>query len=611
MRSQPVPASQNGARHQQHIDELCAAAIRALSGQRDIHYRGRRLYRGRTRLAMRAPHLHPRPGADDLGSFRGAADAAACRLLWSDPGLHERLCPSDPVARLVFDQLEQYRTESLISPEMSGLASNLAHRHREWSLAFHRSGLTETETGLLLYALSQVCRARLTGEPMLTETEGLIEDVRFALAPLIGADLAGLVRHRGNQETYALHALGIARTVSAMISERDADLVQDAHAGKARSGPQVFTLWEDSDEDLPAQAQEQAPTTGPGDTPSAAGAVTGYHVFTTAYDRVQAASAGIRPELLSAYRRELDELVAKQPLDPGRVAHELQVLCTGTVGAGWEGGHEEGYVDGRVLARLVSNPGERNIFRYERRERVPSMDVTLLVDCSGSMKQHLEVVAVLVDVLARALDLIGVDCEVLGFTTGAWAGGRALQDWLRAGRPAQPGRLNEVLHLVFEEAGTSWRTARRSLAAILHQDLFREGVDGEAVQWAATRAATRAAGRAAARGTAAGASGGSAGTILLVVSDGSPMDGATAAANGEHTIDDHLRDVVASLEEEGEVLVMGLGVGMDLSPYYRHSIVLDLSHGVRHSTFAEIAQVLGRAVSRGSGTHRRRSGCAR
>ena len=573
----PVVAPAGHAlRRQQRVDELCAAAIRAVSGIPDISYRGRQLYRGRTRLAVRAPHLHPDPRCDDLGSFRGAADGVACRLLWSDLGLHERLCPTDPVARLLFDQLEQYRAESLADPAMRGLLANLRHRHRAWSAAFHRSGLTETEAGLLLYTVAQMCRARLTGDPMPPETESLVEDARFALAPLIGPDIAGLVRHRRDQLRYARHALAIARSVAAMLPERHDGLSRAAPATRPQAAWPVFSLWDDADDDQLAQGQAAAPSQRRGDI----GTVGGYHVFTTAYDRVQAATTGIRPELLDAYRQELDRLEAQRGLDPGRVARQLQILCTGTVRAGWDSGLEEGHVDGRMLARLVSTPGERRVFRSERRERIPSLAVTFLVDCSGSMKQHVEAVAVLVDVLARALDRIGVDCEVLGFTTGAWGGGRALRDWVRAGRPAHPGRLNEVRHLVFEEAGTSWRTARRSLAAMLHQDLYREGVDGEAVQWAAGRATAR----------------GASGTILVVVSDGSPMDGATAAANGDRTIDDHLRDVVARLDDEGRVLVLGLGVGMDLSPYYRRCAMLDLSRGVRHATVDDVVDLLSRSL---------------
>ena len=158
--------AQAHARHQQQVEELCAAAIRALCGETDLHFRGRRLHRGRRALPLFAPHLHPSLETDDFGSFRGAADGMALRLMHSDPELHRRLCPSEPVERLVFDLLEQIRVEARVPAGMPGMVHNLRHCFEAWSLAFHHSGLTESARGILLYTVAQVCRARVTGEPV-------------------------------------------------------------------------------------------------------------------------------------------------------------------------------------------------------------------------------------------------------------------------------------------------------------------------------------------------------------------------------------------------------------------------------------------------------------
>jgi cobaltochelatase CobT len=208
--------------------------------------------------------------------------------------------------------------------------------------------------------------------------------------------------------------------------------------------------------------------------------------------------------------------------------------------------------------------------------------VSFLVDCSGSMKEHAGTLAVLLDVFARAFEMAGVPIEVLGFTTGAWNGGRALRAWKQAGRPAHPGRLNERLHLVFKAFDTPWRRARPALAALLKEDLFREGVDGEAVDWASLRLGTRDERR----------------KVLLVVSDGSPMDTATALANDAHYLDQHLRDVVACLEDSGAIEIIGLGVGLDLSPFYSRSHVLDLGGAIGRAMFGEVVELL-------AGRHRR------
>jgi cobaltochelatase CobT len=195
------------------------------------------------------------------------------------------------------------------------------------------------------------------------------------------------------------------------------------------------------------------------------------------------------------------------------------------------------------------------------------------------MKQHVESLAVLIDVFVRALEQAGVSTEVLGFTTGAWNGGRALRDWRRAGQPAQPGRLNEVCHMVFKDADTPWRSARRAVAALLKPDLFREGIDGEAVDWACSRLEGRTERR----------------KLLIVVSDGSPMDCATNLANDEHYLGQHLRDVVARREREGTVEILGVGVGLDLGPYYRRNRAIDLAAGPGHGVLRElVALVAGR-----------------
>jgi cobaltochelatase CobT len=194
------------------------------------------------------------------------------------------------------------------------------------------------------------------------------------------------------------------------------------------------------------------------------------------------------------------------------------------------------------------------------------------------MKEHIDAVAVLVDTLARALEQAGVASEILGFSTAAWSGGRAQRDWVRAGRPAGPGRLNEVAHLVFKSADTPWRRGRHGIAAMLKSDVFREGIDGEAVDWACRRLATRIEAR----------------KLLLVVSDGSPMDSATALANDPHYLDRHLLAVVQQHEQQGLVEVFAVGVGLDLSPYYRRSHALDLGGAIGNAMFREVIGLLAR-----------------
>jgi cobaltochelatase CobT len=564
------------ARHQERIEELCAAAIRALSGERDLHFRGRRLHRGRRALPLYAPHLNPSLDGDDFGSFRGAADGFGLRLAHSDAKLHARLCPADPVERMVFELLEQFRCEARVEQSMPGARRNLRHRFEAWSLAFHHGGGTDSARGLLLYTLAQMCRARVTGEPVVEETEDLLEATRAGIGPLIGSALAGLKRERADQAAYAPHALAIARTIAAMLRSADDESTPDAD-DLDEDAWAAFALLLDSGEEI----DDGVATAVSGRSLVLDGADGGYRVFTTAYDREVAAASLVRTEVLKANRERLDKRIAGLGVNIAHLARDLKALLAVPARDGWDGGQEEGHIDGRRLAQLVASPTERRLFRTEREEPRADCLVTVLIDCSGSMKEHIESLAVLVDVLVRALEQAGVASEVLGFTTNAWNGGRAQRDWVRAGRPVHPGRLNETCHLVLKDAATSWRRARAAVGALLKADLFREGIDGEAVAWALRRAAARDEQR----------------RLLLVVSDGSPMDSATNLANDAHYLDHHLKDVVALHEARGAE-IYGVGVGLDLSPYYSRSHVLDLSGSVGTVVFRELIAMIARGARR-------------
>ena len=523
---------------------------------------------------MFAPHLSPSLEDDDFGSFRGAADGLALRLLHSDAALHRSLAPDDALARLLFGQLEQFRVESLAREDMPGLARNLRHRHVQWSLAFHHSGLTETAQGLLLYTVAQVCRSRVSAQPVVEATEDLIEATRMAIVPQLGNDLAGLRRQRHDQAAYAVHALAIARVVAGMVLDAQAANAKVGN-GEAEDKRSRFTLWLDID----GSDGDGIATAASGDSTVLDAASGDYRIFTTAYDREIRPAAGVRAALLDELRERLDRRIVGQGVNVARLARELKALLAQPVRDGWDGAQEQGRIDGRRLAQLVVSPTERRLFRIEREEPAADCVVSFLVDCSGSMKQHIESVALMVDVFVRALEQAGVASEVLGFTTGAWNGGRALRDWRRAGQPQHPGRLNEACHMVFKDADTPWRRARRAIAALLKADLFREGIDGEAVDWACTRLDGRTERR----------------RLLVVLSDGCPMDSATNLANDAHYLDDHLREVVARREQGGAVEIYGVGVGLDLSPYYRSSQALDLSASVSNEAIREIvAMIAGR-----------------
>ncbi|MBB3189958.1 cobaltochelatase CobT-related protein [Halomonas cerina] len=572
-------SAQQQARRQQRIEELCAASLRAMTGEAGLHYRGRRLYQGETRLPTHAPHLRIDPAQDDFADCRAAADGMALRLLHSDATLHRDRCPEDPIEHLVFELLEQLRVETRAPNDMPGMASNLLRRFERWSRDFYRSGLTEGSIGLLLYTVAQMCWSRLQARPVLEETEDYIEGTRASLVRELGTALYGLRRQRHDQAAYAEHALAIARIVATRVRAERAQAGDDEE-DPAEAASDAFALLldlEDGDGDEDGVA---AATTGHSKTFE--DAAQAYRVFTTRFDREVAAGSLVRRALLRENRERLDQATTEQGINLPRLARRLGSVLWEPRTDGRSFGEEEGHIDGRRLAQLVSSPTERRLFYRDQVKLGTDCAVSLLIDCSGSMKHHIVPVTMMAESLIRALEMIGASTELLGFTTGAWNGGRAYQAWMRGGRPRGPGRLNEVCHLVFKDAERSWRRARTDIAALLKPDLFREGIDGEAVDWACERLLARPETR----------------RLLIVISDGCPADSATNLANDTYYLDNHLKEVVARRTREGQVEVLGLGVGLDLSPFYRRCLATDMAQALDTHLFDEIVELIG-------GRHRR------
>lgn len=557
------------------IEQVCEAAMRALARRADLRWRGTTLHQGRQRLPAFPVHVQTGLEQGDRPGLRGAADGMAVRLRGSDADLHRRLAPSAGIALTLFDLLEQFRVESLVDDALPGVRRNLAQRFHDWSQDYHRTGLNETLRGLLLFTVAQSCRARVLGEPVDEAFEDLMESMRARLSARVGPDLAALRRARHDQARYAGHALSVIAGVEALLAALHDGRADDAPASaratrfdEARRAVGFTVIGEAGD-----AATGDAPTDG---RPPALAPAAPYRIFTTAHDQVRHPAGRLRGELLREYRERLDPTVRAIGVEPARLARELiaALAVARDDDRAWD--QEDGRVDGRRLARLITSPGERRLFQREQTTARPEVVVGLLFDCSGSMRRHAAALASIADLFSHALDLAEVPHEVLGFSTAAWNGGRALADWRRAGRPAQPGRLNEIAHLVFKDADTPWRRARLAIASLLHEASYREGVDGEAVAWAAARLARHREAR----------------RLLLVFSDGCPMDAATRQANPPGYLENHLIEVIDDLADAGAVAVGGVGVGLALGELYRDRIDVDLDGGARRPAIGSIVSLL-------------------
>ncbi len=545
------------------IERHCAAAIRALAGHPDAEFRRELLFEGDQGVTLLSPHLAVDVSRASLARCRGVADAMALRLVHTDLSLHQSMMPAGDVAAMVFDTLEQLRAESLAPRGYRGMVRNLDEAFNEWCRESRGSGLTENEVGLLIYTITQIVRSRLNGTQQDEEVEGLIESTRFRLGPLIGNELAALRSLRHDQGAYAEKALVISEVAAEIARSLDGEAMDQRTA----QNTQRLMLPRQHNAD---ERYVEAGTAGSGSVEEGSGE-NDYLVFSREFDR-EVSGRDVVP-LESRRRRlreELDRLVQAQAVSIPRLAQRLKLLFSVPEQSGWNFGEEDGYLDGRRLSQIVSNPAYSRIFRQRRLSPRAETVVSFLIDNSGSMKrQRYEAVAVLVDIYSRALDLAGVPNEILGFTTGGWTGGRVMDAWRKAGSPENPGRLNERLHVVYKDAATSWRRARDGIAALLSTHHFREGLDGEALEWAAGRLQSVNADR----------------RCLVMISDGAPMDSATNHHNPEGYLEDHLIHVVDRLERGGAIELRGIGIDLDLDEFYRESVALDLTGTLGNQEF--------------------------
>lgn len=534
----------------ERAEEATGAVARAVAFDGRLRFRGHLLYLGSRIAPARAPHVRPQLDTQQVTDLRGAADAIALRIRHSRSDVYQQFRPSGPLEELIYEMLEQFRVEALAPEAARGIKANLARRFGAWSDACLAEGLLENDVGLLLFTAAHVCRSRILAEPIGERVNDHTESTRFGIYEVMGQHLRALRPAIGDQVIFAPHAAAIARDIGALAEMSSED------GGRSAAPSTVLAML--SLPELEASEGDHG-RTGGSDTSPRLGENAEYAIFTTVYDRTFDVREAVRERELQAARAELDALQAQHQPISGYLRRSALRAFSEPEDTAWESEQEEGFLDPRLLVGLATGRGDGRLYRKPAPSIRQHGAVSILIDCSGSMKAVISELAALVDMLVRALDGADVSTEVLGYTTGAWNGGRPYRDWLAARRPAHPGRLNEANTIVFKDAATSWRRSRRQLAGLLWTPMFREGLDGEALEWAYGRLRQVQAPR----------------RHLLLVSDGSPMDGATTLANGESYLDRHLVEVAEAIEAQGQVQLAGLGIGHDMSAYLGRSRIID------------------------------------
>jgi cobaltochelatase CobT len=543
----------------------------------------------KARLPEPPRKLSPR----DTAIVRGHADAMALRLACHDNEVHRRLVPQGSAARSVFDAVEQARVEAIGARRMEGVASNLSAMLDD---RYHRSNLgdvTDRSDAPIDEAVAMIVRERLTGSAPPKDARKVVDLWRSWIEERAGGDLDQLSRSIENQRDFGrlvhklLASLDMADESSSDSDEseddgndrpEDSDSEQNGEGEQDHAGEPIQMEKAESEQSMDESASEAADAPAgefPDDTegadaedsaegqrpPLGSNEARGpdYKAFTTRFDEVIHAEDLCEPEELDRLRSYLDKQLQNLSSIVARLANRLQRRLMAQQNRSWEFDLEEGMLDPARLSRVITDPQQPLSFKRERDMDFRDTVVTLLLDNSGSMRgRPITVAATCADILARTLERCGVKVEILGFTTRAWKGGQSREAWLQAGKPAAPGRLNDLRHIIYKSADAPWRRARKNLGLMMREGLLKENIDGEALDWAHKRLLGRSEQR----------------RILMMISDGAPVDDSTLSVNPGNYLERHLRGIIEDIETRSPIELIAIGIGHDVTRYYRRAVTI-------------------------------------
>ncbi|MES2269421.1 MAG: cobaltochelatase subunit CobT [Pseudomonadota bacterium] len=534
--------------------------------------------------------------ADQVALARGFADANALRLRHHNPKLHAASAPGDAVARAVYDAVEQARIEAIGSRQMAGVRANLneALTMRLKSDPIVRAkGRDEVP---LSTAVALMVRERLTGQVAPRSTEAGLDFVRNWIEDKAGPDLDALGLALDDQQSFQKLTTALLEHLELIESDAPPDSSDDDAQDEGEDQEQDQEDGDEGEEDAgDSDAQTEARSDEKGgesedgepdysdelESDSESGADDmgeegmmpvrpnrpmsdlppgfDYKTYTTRHDETCGAEDLCDEDELIRLRGFLDQQLTSLQGAVTKLANRLQRRLMAQQSRSWDFDQEEGMLDAARLARIVIDPTHSLSYKIERDTEFRDTVVTLLIDNSGSMRgRPISIAAISADIMARTLERCGVKTEILGFTTRAWKGGQSREDWLAAGRPPLPGRLNDLRHIIYKKADDPWRRARKNLGLMMREGLLKENIDGEALLWAHSRLLARHEDR----------------RILMVISDGAPVDDSTLSVNSGTYLERHLRQVIDWIENRSPVQLVAIGIGHDVTRYYKRAVTI-------------------------------------
>ncbi|PPB81234.1 cobaltochelatase CobT subunit [Albidovulum inexpectatum] len=544
---------------------------------------------------VRLPQVSRRMTRDEVLVARGTADSLALRRRHHDAEIGARYAPPGQMARDIYDAMEAARCEAVGARDMPGTLSNIDAKIAADAARRGYGQIRSQQDAPLAEAAGYLVRHLATGRPLPPDAQNVLELWRPFIEQQAGATLENLQKALSDQTAFARLArqvikdLGYGDQLGEDPDQQDESSSDESEEAQPEDEPQNEDGQEqsqdqeqgedetqedqpdqqeakvamddlaDSDEgdetDLPeAQAPDEPPPPAPHSE-----ADPEYRVYTTEFDEEVRAEDLAEPVELERLRAYLDQQLEPLKGAVGRLANKLQRRLQAQQNRSWEFDREEGILDAGRLARVVANPTTPLSFKVEKDTEFRDTVVTLLLDNSGSMRgRPISIAAICADVLARTLERCDVKVEILGFTTRAWKGGQSREKWLADGRPQSPGRLNDLRHIIYKSADAPWRRARPNLGLMMKEGLLKENIDGEALEWAHRRMLARPEAR----------------KILMVISDGAPVDDSTLSVNPANYLEKHLRDVIAMVERRKAVELIAIGIGHDVTRYYQRAVTI-------------------------------------
>ncbi len=567
-----------------------AGALRALAETPDVQVNFQPGPSGLSGKRARLPLPTRALPAAEMAKLRGASDAIALRLRHHDDAVHNARMPAQREARDVYDALEQARVETVGSRHMAGVAANLRFKLSEECEAEGYDRMTRKDQLPITAALPLLAREHMSGEAAPEPARRVLRLWRDSLGEEADAALAEMGRTQNNQRAFARAARKLLAALDLAEAEADAEPDEQTEEGEQgeQSGQDDSPEGEgqdqsESDSTLGAQPEEMegeaADDSGdeseeeaaiaegderPGgpqprrERPNADDSAV-YRAYTRLYDEEVAAEDLCDPDELTRLRQQLDQQLQHLQGVISKLANRLQRRLMAQQQRAWEFDLDEGLLDAGRLSRVVVNPLQALSYKQEQEMEFRDTVVTLLIDNSGSMRgRPITVAAMCGDILARTLERCAVKVEILGFTTRAWKGGQSREKWVQDGKPRNPGRLNDLRHIIYKAADAPWRRARKNLGLMLREGLLKENIDGEALLFAYRRLLARTEHR----------------RILMVISDGAPVDDSTLSVNPGNYLEKHLREVIRDIENREQVELIAIGIGHDVTRYYHRAVTI-------------------------------------